>query len=366
MRVYLLVMVIAAAVTYLMVPAVRRLALVTGALTQVRERDIHRTPIARLGGIAMFLGLAVSFTIAAQIPYLGHEFAASSSAWAILLGAGIICLVGVIDDVWELDWYAKLAGMILAAGIMAWRGVQFVSVPVGGLTVGSPRLTLFLTIIVIVTVANAINFIDGLDGLAAGVVGIASLAFFVYTYMLTREASPGDYSSVACVVIAALVGICAGMLPHNFHPASIFMGDSGALMLGLVFGAAGIVVTGQIDPAIIEAPRALPAYMPIILPIAVLIIPLADFIWAVVRRLARGQSPFTADAGHLHHRLLRAGNSHRGAVLVIYVWSAWFSFMAVGMAMFAPVPVIALGAVSFVGFLAFTALELRGPKTRAS
>lgn len=364
MRVYLLVMLIAAAVTYFMVPVVRRIALVSGAITQVRDRDVHTLPIPRLGGVAMLIGLAVSFAVASQIPYLSQEFSGGSLAWGILAGAALMCLVGVIDDIWELDWYAKLAGEILAAGVMAWQGVQFVSVPVWGLTVGSTRLTLFLTIIVVVVVANAINFIDGLDGLAAGVVGIAGLAFFVYTYMLTRESSPGDYSSIAVVVVAALVGICLGFLPHNFNPATIFMGDSGALMLGLVCAAAGIVVTGQIDPSI-ATNRTIPAFMPIVLPIAILIIPLLDFVYAVLRRLSKGQSPFTADSGHLHHRLLRAGNSHRGAVMVIYLWSALFSFLAVGLSMFDPKPVLIIGAIGLLLALGYTKFEMKGAPKRA-
>ena len=359
MRVYLLVMLIAAAVTYLMVPVVRRVALATGAITQVRDRDVHTVPIPRLGGLAMLIGLAAAFAVASRIPYLSQEFAAGSAAWGILLGAALICLVGIIDDIWELDWYAKLAGEILAAGVMAWQGVQFVSVPVWGLTVGSTRLTLFLTIIVVVIVANAINFIDGLDGLAAGVVGIGSAAFFIYTYMLTRESSPGDYSSVAVVVVAALVGICIGFLPHNYNPATIFMGDSGALMLGLVCAAAGIVVTGQIDPGITTS-RTIPAFMPIILPIGVLLIPLLDFMFAVMRRLIRGQSPFAADAGHLHHRLLRAGNSHRGAVQVIYVWSALFSFIAVGLAFMDPVLVTSLAVIGLLVAIGYTRWEMKG------
>ena len=361
MRTYLLVMLIAASVTYLMVPVVRRIALATGAITQVRDRDVHTVPIPRLGGVAMLIGLAVSFAVASRIPYLQQEFAAGSAAWGILIGASLMCFIGVIDDVWELDWYAKLAGEILAAGAMAWQGVQFVSVPIWGLTVGPTRLTLFLTIIVVVIVANAINFIDGLDGLAAGVVGIAATGFFVYTYMLTREASPGDYSSVASVVVAGLVGICAGFLPHNFNPARIFMGDSGALMLGLICAAAGIVVTGQIDPGVTTA-QSIPAIMPIVLPIMILAVPLIDFGFAVFRRMSKGQSPFTADAGHLHHRLLRAGNSHRVAVQVIYAWSALFTFLAVGLAVFSHVPVLWIGGAGLIVVLAYTRYEMRGAK----
>ena len=227
MRIYLLIMVLAAAVTYLMVPVVRRVALAIGAVTSVRARDIHTVPIPRLGGIAMYCGYLVTLLIASQIPYLEWVFAAGSGVWGVLAGAGIMCLVGAIDDIWQLDWYAKLAGQVLAAGVMAWQGVQLVSVPFMGLTVGSSRLTLFVTVLMVLVVANAVNFMDGLDGLAAGIVGIAAVAFFGYSYFLARDASPDNYAAVSSVVVAALVGICVGFLPHNFHPASIFMGIPG-------------------------------------------------------------------------------------------------------------------------------------------
>ena len=345
MRVYLLIMAIAAVATYLLVPVVKRLALLLGAITQVRERDVHTLPIPRLGGVAMYLGFSAAILIASRIPYLSGVFPRGSAIWGVLLGAGFMCLVGAIDDVWELVWYAKLAGEVLAAGTMAWQGVQLVTVPFMGLTVGSTRLTLFITTIVMVIVANAVNFVDGLDGLAAGIVGIAGLAFFVYSYTLTRDASPSDYASAACVVVAAVVGICAGFLPHNFHRARIFMGDSGALMLGVLIAAAGILVTGQIDPANTSPGYALPAVMPLLVPAAVIFLPLLDFTWAVVRRLARGQSPFAADAGHLHHRLLRRGHSHAGAVLILYMWAAVASLTCVALVRF---PARIVGTVAFV------------------
>lgn len=345
MRVYLLIMAIAAVATYLLVPVVKRLALLLGAITQVRERDVHTLPIPRLGGVAMYLGFSAAILIASRIPYLSGVFPRGSAIWGVLLGAGFMCLVGAIDDVWELVWYAKLAGEVLAAGTMAWQGVQLVTVPLMGLTVGSTRLTLFITTIVMVIVANAVNFVDGLDGLAAGIVGIAGMAFFVYSYTLTRDASPSDYASAACVVVAAVVGICAGFLPHNFHRARIFMGDSGALMLGVLIAAAGILVTGQIDPVNTSPGYALPAVMPLLVPAAVIFLPLLDFTWAVTRRLARGQSPFAADAGHLHHRLLRQGHSHAGAVLILYMWAAMASLTCVALVRF---PARIVGTVAFV------------------
>lgn len=334
MRVYLLLMLISAVVTYLLVPLILRIALSVGAITQVRGRDVHTVPIARLGGVAMYFGLVITFVIASRIPFLANSFANGFAAWGVLCGAGAMCLIGVIDDIWELRWYAKLAGEILAAALMAWFGVQLISIPFLGLTIGSARLTLFITIFVVLVAANAVNFIDGLDGLAAGVVGIAALAFFIYAYYLVRESSPGDYASIGAMVVAALVGICLGFLPHNFHQAKIFMGDSGALMLGTVIAGAMITVTGQIDPADLTARMAIPAFMPLFVPILVLLIPIIDTSWAVIRRVSHGKSPFEADAGHLHHRLLRRGHSHVNAVLILYLWAAVSSFSAISFVIF--------------------------------
>lgn len=348
MRTYLLIMVLAAVLTYLLVPFVLRLALSLGAITQIRKRDVHRTPVARLGGVAMFAGFVGALLLASQIPYLRDVFASASGVWAIMLGGGLMCLLGAIDDIWELNWYTKLTGEVLAAGVMAWQGVQLVTMPLFGLTVGSTRLTLFATIIAVVIVANAVNFVDGLDGLAAGVVGIAAFAFFIYAYYLTREVSPGDYTSVATTVLAALVGASIGFLPHNFHPAKIFMGDSGALMLGTVLAGATILVTGQIDPATVETRQAIPAFMPLFIPLLILVIPLVDLTWAVIRRLRQGRSPFSADSGHLHHRLLKRGHSHTIAVLILYMWTAIASFAAVAYTIFPSTGVIVGSAAAVV------------------
>ena len=345
-------MILAAAITYLMVPALRRLALKMGAVSQVRARDVNTIPIPRLGGVAMYLGLLLSLLVASQIPYLYWVFRPGSGVWGVLIGAGLMCLVGALDDIWQLDWYTKLAGEVLAAGVMAWQGVQLMSIPLMGLTVGSSRMSLFVTIIVVLVVVNAVNFMDGLDGLAAGIVGIAGLAFFAYSYYLARDASPDNYAAVSSVVVAALVGVCLGFLPHNFHPARIFMGDSGAYMLGVVIAGAGILVTGQIDPANTSVGHALPAYVPILVPAVVILLPLIDLVWAVVRRVAKGQSPFHADAGHLHHRLLRRGHSHSGAVLVLYIWAAIASVGGVAMVIWpAKYVIAAVGVAALIGII---------------
>lgn len=345
MRVYLLVMLVAAAVTFLVTPLVRRLAHATRALTPVRARDVHTVPTPRLGGIAMLAGLAVGMLVASRVPYLREVFHDSSVAWAILGGATLVALLGMADDIWDLDWMTKLAGQVLAAGLMAWQGVQLITFPVFGLTIGSSRLSLVTTILVVVVAINAVNFVDGLDGLAAGMIAIGGGAFFVYTYLLTRDASPGNYANLATAVMAVLVGVCIGFLPYNFHPAKIFMGDSGSMLLGLVVAAAAIVVTGQIDPATVSSGQALPAYVPILLPVAVLVMPLLDMTLAVLRRLRAGQSPFHPDRMHLHHRLLALGHSHRRAVLIMYLWTTVFAFSAVALAFLSTTEVlVATGA----------------------
>ncbi|MDU0348873.1 MraY family glycosyltransferase [Actinomyces sp. MRS3W] len=355
MKVYLLVLLVAAAVTYVAVPIVRHLALVSGALTPVRARDVHSTPIPRLGGVAMFAGFATAIVVASQVPYLSNVI--DSSAWAVVLGAGMVCGLGVIDDLWDLDWMTKLVGQILAAGVMAWQGVQLITFPVGGLTIGSSRLSLISTIVVVLAAINAVNFVDGLDGLAAGIIGIGSTAFFLYVYVLTRTTSPESYTSLAATVVAALIGICMGFLPHNFHPATIFMGDSGSMQLGLISAAGTIIVTGQIDPGTLEGPTAVPVFLPVLIPLAVLLLPLTDMIMAIVRRTRAGHSPFHPDRMHMHHRLLAAGHSHRRAVLVMYVWAAVAAFSVAAMAFF-PLKWVLIGSLVGVCFALVVTVDL--------
>lgn len=342
MRVYLLVMLVAAVVTFLTTPLARWVALRTGAITAVRDRDVHTIPTPRLGGLAMLLGLVVATVFASRVPFLSGVFerevagqlVADPRAWGIVGAAAIVCLLGVADDIWDLDWMTKLAGQVLAAGLMATQGVVLFTLPIGigdQQLIWSSRLQLAATILVVVVAMNAVNFVDGLDGLAAGLVAIGGLAFFVYSYVLTQKSSADDYSSLATLVIAGLVGICVGFLPHNFHPARIFMGDSGSMVLGLVLSAAAIVVTGNIDTTALSGAQQIPAFIPILLPLAVILLPLLDMGMAVARRVLAGRSPFHPDRLHLHHRMLAIGHSHRRAVLILYVWTAVFAFAAVAL-----------------------------------
>lgn len=329
MRVYLLALLIAATVAYLMTPLARWCALRWGAITAVRDRDVHAIPTPRLGGMAMFAGMLVAIVMSSRLPFLDGVYSNPRPIIGIMGGAAIVCALGVADDIWDLDWLTKLMGQVLAGGFLAWQGVQLYQLPIGSYqTVGSTRVMTFLTVLTVVIAMNAVNFVDGLDGLAAGVLAIGGTAFFLYAYLLTEGANPGAYANanLAALVLAVLVGACVGFLPHNVYPARIFMGDSGAMLLGFVFSAAAIYVTGQIDPDEVLQRQRFPAFLPMLLPFAVLLLPLLDMGLAIVRRVGAGKSPFHPDRMHLHHRMLQLGHSHRRAVAIMYVWTAVFAF----------------------------------------
>lgn len=325
MRAYLLVAVITALVTYLSTWMVRYTAKRYNIHPAIRERDVHKSPTPRIGGVAMLLGLIAGFLVASSFGWFESIFLDPGPIWSILGAAGVIVIVGLLDDLIELDWTAKMGGQMAAAWILASSGIQIVSLPIGGLTVGSFGVSLAITLFVVVLVMNAVNFIDGLDGLAAGVVGIGTFAFFVYTYLLAQQTSPTNYFSTAGLLAALVLGMVAGFLPHNWRPAKIFMGDSGSMLLGLLMATAAITVTGSIDPATVTRNDLLPALIPLALPVFILLLPLLDLLLAVLRRLRRGQSPFAPDREHLHHQLQDIGHSHRGTVLVFYHWTALVS-----------------------------------------
>jgi UDP-GlcNAc:undecaprenyl-phosphate GlcNAc-1-phosphate transferase len=276
--------------------------------------------------------------VASQLPQFQVVFSSPGPVVAILASAALIVIIGVADDIWDLDWLTKLTGQILAAGILAWQGVQLVTVPIGGVTIVPPVIGLVVTVFAVVLVMNAVNFIDGLDGLVAGVAIIANSVFFVYCYILTNAIGESEYFNIASLITAVLIGACVGFLPLNWHPAKIFMGDAGALLVGLMMAASAISVTGSVDPfTLISSRQLLPAFIPILLPLAILVMPLLDFSLAVSRRLRAGKSPFSADRKHLHHRLLDMGHTHFQAVLIFYSWTAVF---AVGTLLFVFVPFV--------------------------
>lgn len=334
MREYLLTALVTAAVTYLLVPPVRRFALRIGAAPEIRERDVHTTPTPRLGGLAMYAGFVVGLLVASQLPYVGQVIAQEQIMLPLLAASGLIVITGFLDDWWGMDPFVKLAGQIGAAGLMVYFGMSLTSIPVPGGAGYNLDSTLqaVVTILIVVISINAVNFVDGLDGLAAGIVAIAGMATFAYSIALSWDIQDTRINSTA-VITALLIGMCAGFLPHNFHPAKIFMGDTGAMLLGLVLAASMVKVT-PIDPSILPDLNRFPVILPMLVPVAVLVPPLADFLMAVIRRMSYGKSPFAPDRGHLHHRLLDTGHSQRSAVLILYAWTFLFAFTVVGLSIF--------------------------------
>ncbi len=349
MRFYALIIVITAAVSFLACGGIYRLAMRHEWYPPVRARDVHSKPKPRLGGIGMFIAVLVSLAIASQISWFDIVYAAPDRMWGIIGAATIIVVMGVIDDFVDLDWMLKLGVQIIGGVVLAFSGVAITTLPIGGVLVPSQWLSVLVSVLAVVLVMNAVNFIDGLDGLVAGVTIIANGVFLVYAYLLTEELQTSRFG-LGALLSAILVGACLGFLPWNWNPSKMFMGDGGALLVGLLMASSTIAVTGEVDPVAINRNELFPAFMPLIFPFAVLIVPIVDFTMAVIRRLAAGKSPFSADRKHLHHRLLDMGHTQRRAVLVFYAWASviavtaliafiapnpwtWGTFLVVGLAL---------------------------------
>ena len=355
MTFYALVLITATVVSYLVSILLWRVGGKWVKQRDIRDRDVHQTPTPRLGGLALFVSMLAATAVASQVGWFDEVFANPRDVYALLGAAAIVVAIGFVDDLIDLDWLTKLAGQILAAGLVAWQGVQIVSIPIGGLTLFSPTLSLVLTVLAIVLVMNAVNFIDGLDGLVAGVTLIASGVFFIYSFLLATGEADTPYFNYASLFTAILLGGMLGFVPINWHPAKLFLGDSGSLLVGLIMATTAISVTGQIDPATVSASQLLPAFIPMLLPLAVLIVPLLDFLLAVLRRLRAGMSPFEADRQHLHHRLLDMGHTHLQAVLILYAWTA---VLAVGTLLFLFVDwYLAIGIIA-MGLIGSTVITL--------
>ncbi len=342
LREYLLVGLTTAVVTFLLTGLVRQLAIRTGAVAMPRERDVHRAPIPRLGGVAMYGGILGGVLLSHQLPVLRRSFEFSGDVMGVLVAGGIIMLIGALDDRFELDSLTKFAGQVTAAGVLVLFGVQWFIFPLpwngdadsAGLLVLGQDQAVLVTVALAVVLMNAMNFIDGLDGLAAGIGFIAAVAIGAFALQLL-DRSGGSVSAYPPTLIAALIaGACLGFLPHNFQPARIFMGDSGAMLIGLMLAAASTSASGRVEHRSYVATDLLALFSPLLVVAAVLFVPVLDLLLAVVRRTRAGRSPFAADKHHLHHRLLEIGHSHRRAVLLIYLWAALLAFGAVALTVF--------------------------------
>lgn len=346
---YLLVGVSAFALTFALTPVVRGLVTRLRIIDKPSDRKVHAHPTPTLGGLALFLGILGAGALASLLPRFQATFAQSSELFGIAAGAVVIFTLGAVDDLREVPAPVKLAGQVFASGIVFLAGVktQFIPFP-NGVVVGlSDDVSVLVTVVWLVAMINAVNLVDGLDGLASGIVAIAASSFFVYTFNLLGQG--GLLSPTAPLVAIILVGATLGFLRHNFHPASIFMGDSGSMVLGLVLGSAMVLGVGSASPQL-STSQVFLAYFPLLIPLMVLALPVADGILAIIRRARRRRSLFLPDKEHIHHRLMDLGHGHRQAVIVMYVWSALaagaglgFSFLDRAAVIFAlPIAVCAL------------------------
>lgn len=325
MREYLLTLLIAAVLTYMCTPLVRSLALRSKAVASVRERDIHTQETPRWGGVAMWLAMGATLVMLGSLNLVGKAY--SQELLGIFLASTFVLLIGALDDRYELDAITKLAGQGLAAAILLIFGIQILWLPIDGIIVLPTNIGQLLTVVVVVVIINAVNFIDGLDGLATGIVGISAAAFFGFSYLLAVE-NGFSRAGAPSLVTAIVIGCCLGFLPHNTHPAKIFMGDSGSMFLGLLLAASAITLMGQIDANAVFAENIGPAALPLLLPFAVLAIPLLDLALAVLRRVKSGRSPFAPDQEHLHHKLMAWGNSQQRSAVILYLVTAMLALPA--------------------------------------
>ncbi len=354
-----LVLLVAASLTYLCTGAVRVIMVSSGRMAEIRERDVHRVPTPRLGGVAMFSGFLAAVFLADQLPALTRGFQPVTPEMnAVTWAAFIIVMVGVLDDLLELDAFTKLAGQILAGFVMSLLGLTWsvIYIPFGGGTtlVLDPVASTILTVLLTVTLINAINFVDGLDGLAAGLGGIAGLSILMFSLTVLHDQGGMVSAYPPAIIAAALVGICAGILPHNFEPARIFMGDTGSMLIGLLLAAGSTSASGKIDMSLFGVADVLALMSPLIVVVAAVFVPLLDLVMAVVRRMRAGKSPFSADKMHLHHRLLRMGHTHRRVVLVLYSWVSVVAFGAVAFSIVPPLYAIAFIVISAAVAAVFT------------
>ena len=369
MREYLLAMTVALAVTLLLGGPIRALAIRLGLVPVIRERDVHETPTPRVGGLAMFIGMAAALDVAGHFPMLKRNvYGESNTVQALLWGTFLVVVLGMVDDKFELDPLTKFAGQIFAASVMVVKGIQisWLVVPGIGFVAVDPTLSIVLSVLLVLVLMNAVNFVDGMDGLAAGITCIAGLASFAYCYRLAISYKLTGATAPALIAIVT-VGVCLGFLAHNWDPARVFMGDTGSMLLGMLLAATSITIMGGIDPYQLGASlsqtdsvhKLVPAYLPLIMPISVTLLPIADMVMAVVRRTKAGMSPLAADKGHLHHRMLQIGHSKRRAVLIMYFWAALVAFVTV---LFAVTPSRQPIIYGFIGMLVVGLVLLLGPR----
>lgn len=355
-RSYAIVLGVTFVVTAALVPPMMWLARRLGAIAVPSDRMVHDRPTPTLGGGAMFLGMLAGLAVAGQLDQFATMFESPANIAGVVGAALVIFLTGVIDDIREVSAPAKVAGIVLAGSILALAGISIVNVPlpIVGFTVLTPDLAALVSVLWVLVMANAVNLTDGLDGLAAGVMAVASGAFLLYGVEVDQSGALFR-GNVGPLIAVVTLGVCLGFLVWNFHPAKIFMGDSGALLLGLLMASSTIAVGGQSDASFTG--QSWFFFAPLVIPLLILGVPLGDMVFAILRRTTRRTGLATADKDHLHHRLLRLGHGYRQTVVILWLWTALLSAFALYPALTGRstlmVPIaVAAGALLLFTFLA--------------
>jgi UDP-GlcNAc:undecaprenyl-phosphate GlcNAc-1-phosphate transferase len=340
-------------VSFASMPLLRALSFRVGAVVHPDARRIHTTPTAILGGAGIVAGVLCGFAVGWLTGEFKPVFRTIAPPLGVVLATLTMYAVGQLDDLRDVSAPAKTAGSVLAGSILAISGVAilFFRVPFIGLVALPPDLVPLITVLWVVGMAQAVNLIDGLDGLAAGVVGIGAGAILMFAEHLDNEGSIISDDNIGALIAACVIGACLGYLPWNVHPAKLFMGDAGALTLGLLMAAATIAIGGNTDAEV--RGQTFFFFAPLFLPLIILGVPIVDTGWALLRR-AKGRAGLTmADKNHLHHRLIRLGHGHRRAVFILWTWTALLSagvlvpvYTGTGLG-FIPLAVAALGLLLF-------------------
>lgn len=324
---YLIIGTCAMLVTFLTTPLVRAFARAKNWVALPGDRKVHTVPTPDVGGIAMFAGVVVALALAWRMDSFEGLFQGNSESIGVLLGAALILVVGVIDDVREISAPARVVATIATGMILVWFGVTmfYFRIPFIGVLQLSNDWVPIVTVVWLLAMTQAVNLIDGLDGLAAGIVAIGSLAFFIYSRHLSGLGLLSE-PNIGPLVAIITVGVCIGFLPFNFNGASIFMGDGGAYLLGFLVAVSTSVVGGRADPTTQAFSGQTYFFLaPIAIPLIILGVPVFDVLFAIIRRVSKRQGFATADKGHLHHRLINLGHGPRRAVAILWLWTALLS-----------------------------------------
>ena len=324
---YLIVGFFAMFVTLVTTPLVRRFARNHNWVAMPSERKVHKVPTPDVGGIALFAGVLAALVLAWNMDRFSPLFNGNSEPTGVLLGAFVMLVVGTRDDVKEVSAPARVLATVGAAMVLVWFGVTmfYFRVPFFGVIQLSNDWIPIVTVVWLLGMVQAINLIDGLDGLAAGIVAIGSTAFFIYSRHLSGLGLLSE-PNIGPLIAVITVGVCIGFLPYNFNGASIFMGDGGAYLLGLLVAVSTSVVGGRADPTTQAFSGQTYFFLaPLLIPLIILGVPVFDVLFAIVRRVSKRQGFATADKGHLHHRLINLGHGPRRAVAILWLWTALLS-----------------------------------------